>query len=65
MIKNCWKKHSLVRSVACICTYRKILHKYYLFQVNNEIKSILKLYYQENILCNENILHNRYTKEEK
>jgi len=54
MIKNCWKKLSLVRSEVCTCTYKKMLRKYYLFQVNN--KSILKLYYQENIFCNDIII---------
>ena len=33
------------------CVY---IIKYYLFQVNN--KSVLKLYYQENILCNDIIV---------
>jgi len=38
------------------CVY---IIKYYLFQVNN--KNILKLYYQENIPCNE---YNRSKEEE-
>jgi len=48
------KSFSLVRSKARTCTYRKMLHKYYLFQVNN--KSILKLYYQKNIFYNDIIV---------
>jgi len=43
------KKFSSFRSA-----YKTILRKYYLFQVNN--KSVLKLYYQENILCNDIIV---------
>jgi len=46
-----FREFNLIHFKACAYTYRKMLHNY-LFQINN--KYILKIYYQENILCKDN-----------